>query len=146
MKAIYFIIFLIICPFVSFSQMLDKRLDKYQNTIVDFLREQGEISNSEKSNYYTEFLISGEIGNLGPNTKVFRIGITSTHSKQYLGILNSKELKLFPTKNFDIEFDLIFEVLHSSKLRTSNENLLKCIKNIKSLYLTEQAKVPTVIN
>lgn len=131
------------------AQMLDKELETHQDEIISFLKESGEIDTTDDPNSQKEFLISGKIANIGQKAIFYKVGLSSSHGNQYLSILSNGKLFIFPTKNFEYEFDSILDFINSIKLCISAKKLTKCFKDIKLIYdynKSQKSQVPTVTN
>lgn len=131
------------------AQMLDKELETHKDEIISFLKKSGEIDVTTDTNSEKEFLISGKIAKIGEKAVFFKVGLSSSHSNQYLSILSNGKLFIFPTKNFESEFDSILNSIKAIKLCISAKRLTECLKNIKSIYdynKSQKYQVPNVTN
>nr|WP_315248585.1 hypothetical protein [uncultured Flavobacterium sp.] len=141
---IIIVVFHLFLSTLSYSQLIDKKLEIYKDSIINFLTEKNEIIDGE--NKYVISLYSRQIIKLSKNGDTFyQVGMIASHCSMYLAVLKNKKLLFFPTKNFDNEFKDILKYFKNTNLNTSK--IISSLDDIKGMYdynKTIISQVPTL--
>lgn len=143
-KLIIIVVFHLFLSTSSYSQLIDKKLNVYKDSIINFLVEKNEIIEGENKDEIS--LYSRQIIKLSKNGDTFyQVGIIASHCSMYLALLKEKKLIFFPTKNFDDEFKDILKYFKNTNLNTTK--IISSLDDIKGMYdynKTLMSQVPTV--
>lgn len=130
-KMLIIVVFHLFLSISSYSQLLDKKLNAYRDSIINFLIEKNEII--DEKNLDAISLYSRQIITLSKNEDAFyQVGVITSHCSMYLAVLKDKKLIFFQTQNFDDEFKDILKYFKNTKLNTSK--IISSLDDIKGMY------------
>jgi hypothetical protein len=116
--------------------------DSIKLKVINFLIEQGEIDSiQDKSQYFDNVYITNLIyGHNNKQCAIYKIGVTYTHSFEYLMIKTKNDYTLLDLDNLDKVLILVINLLKQNKV--SNNEIVANIEAIIGVYQKNLKAIP----